>query len=370
MKEKAERESNIELLRILAMFMIIIFHIGYYCVRIQLNDAASIARWNNGWFCEPVFFPRLLLLETTQTFGKAADTVFMLISGFFLVQKKSFDPSGQIKKLLGQIAVASILLVLVSFIYMHMATEVTAYGIKISIFNNSFWFAGYYLSVIIFAGLFLNGFLNWLDRAHYLTFLWVLFAVFSIGWLKALFTGIGPGLENFIVGVMLYSLGGYIRKYEPFAKLKPAVLIGCIMVTYAFVWLSYSNMIQSEIRDYLLAESSTPFYQNVTHFRDSSIVSIIVGVCLFELGRRVRVSNNAVINFLSAASFMVYLIHDNNFMRAIWKETDWITLLYSDPVGYILLILEWVIMIYAAGVLAYIIYLESKKLFGMIWVSE
>ena len=34
------RSSNIELLRILAMFMIIIFHISDHCVKVQLTDTA------------------------------------------------------------------------------------------------------------------------------------------------------------------------------------------------------------------------------------------------------------------------------------------------------------------------------------------
>ena len=58
------RNSNIELLRILAMFMIIIFHISDHCVKVQLTDTASMLRMNNGLFCEPVFYKKLLLLST------------------------------------------------------------------------------------------------------------------------------------------------------------------------------------------------------------------------------------------------------------------------------------------------------------------
>lgn len=66
------RSSNIELLRILAMFMIIIFHISDHCVKVQLTDTASMLRMNNGLFCEPVFirsscfFPPLLQWEKSE----------------------------------------------------------------------------------------------------------------------------------------------------------------------------------------------------------------------------------------------------------------------------------------------------------------
>ena len=70
------RSSNIELLRILAMFMIIIFHISDHCVKVQLTDTASMLRMNNGLFCEPVFYKKLLLLSTFAPMGKIGNVIF------------------------------------------------------------------------------------------------------------------------------------------------------------------------------------------------------------------------------------------------------------------------------------------------------
>lgn len=41
---KTGRSANIELLRIVAMLMIIMYHIICHCVNVQLTDGASIAR--------------------------------------------------------------------------------------------------------------------------------------------------------------------------------------------------------------------------------------------------------------------------------------------------------------------------------------
>lgn len=81
------RSSNIELLRILAMFMIIIFHISDHCVKVQLTDTASMLRMNNGLFCEPVFYKKLLLLSTFAPMGKIGNVIFITISGYFMVSK-------------------------------------------------------------------------------------------------------------------------------------------------------------------------------------------------------------------------------------------------------------------------------------------
>ena len=50
------RSSNMELLRIVAMFMIVMYHISYHCVRFQLVDKNSIDRMANGLFCYPDFY--------------------------------------------------------------------------------------------------------------------------------------------------------------------------------------------------------------------------------------------------------------------------------------------------------------------------
>lgn len=83
------RSSNIELLRILAMFMIIIFHISDHCVKVQLTDTASMLRMNNGLFCEPVFYKKLLLLSTFAPMGKIGNVIFITISGYFMVQRET-----------------------------------------------------------------------------------------------------------------------------------------------------------------------------------------------------------------------------------------------------------------------------------------
>lgn len=66
---KHVRYSNIELLRILAMYMIIIYHIVYHCVNIQLTDPVSIGRGVVEIFNHPHFYKRLLLLNSIMTFG-------------------------------------------------------------------------------------------------------------------------------------------------------------------------------------------------------------------------------------------------------------------------------------------------------------
>ena len=131
------RSSNIELLRILAMFMIIIFHISDHCVKVQLTDTASMLRMNNGLFCEPVFYKKLLLLSTFAPMGKIGNVIFITISGYFMVSKGNGINLAKIsKKLLLQLGFAAVSLTLVSSFWYRMTDGVFLKLVNINKFNS------------------------------------------------------------------------------------------------------------------------------------------------------------------------------------------------------------------------------------------
>lgn len=87
MEEKKVRSSNIELLRIVAMLMIVIYHIVCHCVIPQLTDSASIERMGNGYFNVPAFYKKLLIVDLIDPWGQISNAIFILISGYFMVSK-------------------------------------------------------------------------------------------------------------------------------------------------------------------------------------------------------------------------------------------------------------------------------------------
>lgn len=82
------RSSNIELLRNVAMLMIVSYHIVCHCVNVQLTDKGSMERLENGLFNQPVFYKKLMLLDTFNTFGIIGNVIFILISGYFMIEKR------------------------------------------------------------------------------------------------------------------------------------------------------------------------------------------------------------------------------------------------------------------------------------------
>ncbi len=146
MKNKTVKMTNFELLRIVAMIMIVLFHINCHCVRFQLVDRDSIDRMSNGLFCHPAFYKKLFLVEGMMPLGIISNAVFILISGYFMVGKK-IDIGKIAKKLLLQVGFAVFALTVVSAIYykVNVPDVYTLVNLQtINEFNGgNLWFPGY-----------------------------------------------------------------------------------------------------------------------------------------------------------------------------------------------------------------------------------
>ena len=225
------------------------------------------------------------------------------------------------------------------------------------------WFVGYYYTIILIAALFLNNFLDKLDNKKYDLFLMTNFAFTQFGWTGGLADGLVPGFRTLLTGVFLYALGGYIRKYEPLSKLRTSVLFLAIFITYFFVNLSAYNHTENNIQKYFSYTIEGDFIQNVPEFPNYSIIVIILGICLFEIFRRIRIPSSKFINYLGQATLMVYLLHDNEFFYSIFDTQDWITLLHNYPYEFIVKIFIWSVDVFICGVVTYTFYIMLAKLF-------
>lgn len=86
-----KRSSNMELLRIVAMLMIICYHIFYHCINAQLTDINLIAKYGNDCFCYPCFSYKLCILAIISPFGQIGNALFLIISGYFMAHKEKID---------------------------------------------------------------------------------------------------------------------------------------------------------------------------------------------------------------------------------------------------------------------------------------
>lgn len=353
-KEKI-RSSNIELLRILAIIMIILHHITLHCFNYQLTLHGKGVFFNN-----PLFYKKLLVPQTFLSLGKIGNIIFILISGYFLINKK-INVVKQIKKILYQIIFVIPILVIISYLYYKFFSH-NFIGIQnFYSFNTDYWFIGFYIGIIIFADLFLNKFLNKLDKTQYMYFLLVMFSIISIAFTRNIISDISNGLVIFFSGIFVYSLGGFIKIYNPFKNVRIITFIFAIILSFVLIWISFYNNTLVNINN---AKNNTTevFHQSLNSLEEYSIFCIIIGISLFEIFKRIKIKNSRIINYIASSTFMIYLIHDNNFVRKIWRESDWVRTCYTNILRYILEHILFVTLIIIIGVIAFSLYNFTTKL--------
>ena len=344
---KTKRESNFELLRIAAMMLIVIYHIFFHCINDQVLSKDFFPRGE--LFNNPVIYRRLAITEIATSFGKIGNNLFILLSGYFLIDK-TIDVKKPIKKLLGEMFFVTVILTIVSYFYVTNTTESS--GITFRYFNSGWWFVGYYILIILVARFVLGRFMGRMGSKEHGTVIVVLFAIVSIKFIRNMLNDISDVLPMIVIGMLMYLIGGYIKLYNPLEKMKTLFIVIVLVLVNGLMVLSY--LIDN---NNALNNVKATFYQKIYSYEEYAICCIIISVCLFELFRRLKMPSSRVINYIAAASFMVYLIHDNPFCRNLLKEVEWVKMLYEQDYGNFFLMIGLVILIaFAVGIIAYFIY--------------
>ena len=173
---------------------------------------------------------------------------------------------------------------------------------------------------------------------------------------------LASGLLVYCTGIFLYALGGYIRAYTPFENVRSGAILALIVVIYLLFYLSNYNIAMNKIQTYYWSGNTDMFIHSIARVADNGWIPIVIGVAVLELFRRLPVMHSNIVNYIGASTFMVYLLHDNNFFYSMWDTQDWITVLYYNPVGYGFKHILWTLMTFSIGVLAYSAYLMVGRM--------
>ncbi len=195
-KVSAQRNSNIELLRIICIFFIILRH---YSTQVTWGNIDS----------DPWSWQRLFL-ELITIGGSTGNNVFLLISGYFLIGKKI-----NIKRIISLIAEMffySWIIMLIIF-----ATGVLPFSFKemikalFPIWFGYNWYVCCYVIMCCFLP-FINPFLDNLSKEKYQKLLMVSLLLWSVAYtfLATNYLGTDFSVDHFVI---IYALGGYIKKF-------------------------------------------------------------------------------------------------------------------------------------------------------------
>jgi len=294
-----ERKINVELLRIISMFMIVILHfLGHGGVLKEVNDFS--VSYYVSWIIE--------------AFSFVAVNCYVLITGYFQVNSNI-----KVQKLLvlwGKTFFYSVVLFVIAIVFFNIDISFKSLiQVILPVSSGEYWFVSVYIMLYILSP-FINHMLNTIEQKQHMKLIGVLVILFSVipnlaFSSEAIWLEDGMGICWFVT---LYCTGAYIRKYyvPTYQKKKLALVYVCTTLlipvfkfgVHLFTKVVFGHDIMSGM-----------FYSN------NSVLMLASSVLFFVLILNIRIENKAIckmVLWLSPATFGVYLIHENPYMR------DWI----------------------------------------------
>lgn len=277
---KKDRESNIELLRILLLLIICFWHVivhGYKFAFMKETGIPLNAEW----------------LDFFASFFCPAVNTFVLISGYFGIH---YSKEG-LSRFSFQ---ATLFSVITTLIIMLITGCFSGKGLILSFFpiiTQRWWFLSIYILLFIFSPILNNG-LNKLTTKQLRNILLMYFTVNCIG---PLITNVLEG-SNFQSLLFVYLLGAYIARLNKENKIK---------VSSAVCFISYivSSTLLFTISS-LLLKSHHP-YRAFGFLSYNNPIIIIQSVALFLSFNQLVIRKNRKINFIAHYVFAAYLIPES-----------------------------------------------------------
>lgn len=290
--KRTDRNSNFEILRIIAMVLIVGHHLAYHG---GFAFEASKVTVNELWI-------QFLMLG-----GKVGSNIYILITGYYLINSDRNRKKSVLQIWLECLFYSVGILAVLSF------WGIIEFGLKdiltsfFPIIFERWWFASSYVLLMILLP-FTNKLLNMLEEKEYQRLLICLLLVWS---LIPTFTGQFMQSSNLLWFICLYSIGGYIRKYN---ILRDWSYSRCLFVTIALYLATFATAVMFDF----LGTKIAFFYEKALHFYDmQSITVVLISVFAVLSASRAKIFSVSWINLISASTFGVYLIHDNKFLRKI-----------------------------------------------------
>lgn len=290
------RASNIELLRILSMVMIIGFHIAIHS---HFPRYAEVFTVNSLW------------LRFLRMGGKVGVNIFVLISGYFMVTGSSPNYT-KAARLWLQVFTYSILCLLVALAFGSETFSILSVVKNLlPILRTKWWFATTYFLLFLLAP-YLNKGLQALDENMHRWLLIILFAVWSV---IPTFLPVNLECNNLLWFVFLYALAAYLRLHFDPSRLKTKT---CLLFTLLVAVASYLIFLGLAWLD---TKITLPDNYTSEFFTMEKLPVLLMSLGLFLGFLNLKMKSSPIINHLASATFGIYLIHDNSYIRKLlWQD--------------------------------------------------
>lgn len=310
-KRKVLRDSNIELLRIVSMFYIVVLHIvgiglTFYDISGEIN------------------FEKLLI----ESFAIIGVNCFILISGYFGISLNLLSVS----KFILECLFYSIFIIW--FVGLFIPEIITTKSIIISFFpfgHMTWWFITPYLCLCLFSPV-LN---RWIDKIDKKTFILTLTVLLYVNLYFGFLWGNDINKTGYTISqfILLYFIGRFIHIYR--CKVVKYKALGIYVICcLALAFISF----------YVLKIVDDVDFLNRYIFSYNNPLVLIASISFFLFWISFKCKYR-VINYLSAGVFSVYLIHMHPAIQPLFFQ--WVKEIHLILSSYniIIMMFVWIMLI-------------------------
>lgn len=297
-----ERESNVELLRIVSMILVLVSHASYTSLGSPTQVEVSFS------------FESAFLRGLSESLSEVCVNAFILVSGWYGIKVRAI----RFVELIFQVLFVSV------FIYMVMrllgltpSYNVNEWIELLLIKHRGYWFVKAYIILYFFASV-LNIFVENVSRKQLKAFLIAFFVVQTIygfyhygGWYAG---GYSP-----LSFMGLYLLARYMRLYpNGYTQLNKYVDLSLYLVLSVFTALSSLGL------TYFYGKGGTVLFLYSSPF-------VILSSVFFFLFFTKLLFHSRMVNWVAASCFAVYLVHNSPYIFQPyyidvikhWFDTEW-----------------------------------------------
>lgn len=297
MEKASIRKSNIELIRIIAMVMIVMSHYVQQSVG-QITGEVSLVY--------------SVLSRFLGSFGQIGVSLFFMITGYFMINS-NIKLKSIVKIIINTLFYSWVIAACFIIFFPHQITFVKIYHSLLPICTGQYWFITTYIIIYLLSPL-INLIINTLEKEkldiYLLVFFILWFVIPPLGY-KMHFAG-----DNALICIYVYCIGAYIKKYGLpfFNNRKKRIFVYLISSAFVIVWLTIC---------YFLHFNDRLWWHHLS-FLNSAFV-LLPAISVFYYFKNINLEYNRFINFFASSALSVYLITENIWMRKIL----WINLFHS-----------------------------------------
>lgn len=313
---KKERQANLELLRTIAMLMVVTAHL--------VNHGNMITFAKQGT-------PSYYIVWTLFGIAFTCITIYILISSYFLIDAKF--STWKLAKMGGQVFFYAFGITILFWIFGDVEHELKnmVYSV-LPISSDFYWFISMYVGMYILSPL-MNKLIRSLTKRQLECAMAVSFLLVSVWpniiyFSSALNTAGGVSISWFLT---VYLFGAYLKLYyKPDGHFKRKLLYACL----ASLLIPISRFVIEALLKTPLGKISILddlMWGYSVFFTYSSILVSLASILLFIAFLNLKIKPGKLsrfINKVAGASFGVYLIHDHLYIReTLWTKIDGVSLL-------------------------------------------